>query len=337
MKRLILTIILAATLGSILLIEPVSFAIAQSTTSTTKSTKQNTIQSEVPGLEITPFLMELDVEKGGTIKSQVDLFNRSTTPLRITAEPRDFLPGEDGQPLFVPDTQINERTFSLASWVTLQKENQFTIQPGEQVTIPFTVNPPVDAEQGTHYGAILFSYIGSSSENYTSEIRQSLGTILLVRYGEARPNGTVALTPSKRFSFNNDKIDFKNMFTNVGKVHVQPKGEVYVKNMWGKIVATPFINKDAANVLPLTNRTFINTWYPSSFAFGRYTIETVMYYGKQRLEARDKKIIWLLPFYILIVIGIVFMALLWIIFHGRHWHKRRVIERHLANNQNSLK
>lgn len=282
----------------------------------------------VRGLEITPFLLDLEVEKGGEISSQIDLTNRSLSPLIITVTPRDFLPGLEGQPEFVPDTQINDPTFSLAAWVSLQVPTQFTLSPNETFSVPFTLRPPANAEDGTHYGALLFSYVGSSAVGSASEIQQSVGTIILVRYGVGRENGTTTLTPSSKLMFNANKVTFENKFINTGNVHVKPKGEVYVTNIFGKVVSTPFINRDAANVLPKTDRTFVNTWYPSSFSFGRYTAESVLTYGRGRLEAKDKVVIWVLPFYFLIAIAIVIGTLLWFIFHGRHWHKRRVIDRH---------
>lgn len=290
---------------------------------------QSPLSQLVRGLEVSPFLLDLDVPKGGSVSTEVTLTNRSSTALIITVTPRDFLPGVDGQPRFVPDTTINDPTFSLASWVTLKGNSQFTIQPEQSVSVLFSLNPPNNAEQGTHYGALLFSYVGQSATGSASEVQQSVGTIVLVRYGEAREGGEVELKPSHRFLFNTDKVTFENKFINTGNVHVQPKGEVYVKNLWGRIIETPFVNRDAANILPKTDRTFINTWYPSTFAFGRYTTETVLSFGRGRLEARDKVIIWVLPWYILLFTGIVIAIILWFIFHGRHWHRRRVVRKHL--------
>lgn len=289
--------------------------------------------SQIRGLEVGPFLLDLDVPKGGTIDSEVVLTNRSSAPLVIFVTPRDFLPGVEGQPQFVPDVVINDPTFSLAQWINVKTETQFTIPPEQSRKVPFSLNPPENAEQGTHYGALLFSYVGQNATGNASEIQQSIGTIILVRYGEARENGTVELNPNRRFLWNADKVTFANTFQNTGNVHVQPKGEVYIKNMWGEIIETPFINRDAANILPKTERTFINTWYPSTFAFGRYTTETVLTYGRGRLEARDKVIIWVLPWYLLLALGIIILIILWFIFHGRHWHKRRVIRKHLSNQQ----
>jgi hypothetical protein len=283
----------------------------------------------IRGLEVTPFLIELDVPKGGTITSQIDLTNRSSEPLLITAAPRDFLPGEDGQPEFVPDTEINDKTFSLSSWVTLEASDRFTINPGQTVTVPFKVSPPINAEQGTHYGALLFTYISQAADGNLSEVQQSIGTILLVYYGQTRESGVVDLITDNKLYWQADKVTLTNLFQNIGNVHVKPKGEVYIKNLFGQTVATPFVNRDAANVLPRTNRGFVSTWYPSSLSFGPYFVETKIIYGPNRLEAKDRVIIWILPWYLVLATFFILAIIIWVIFHGRHLHKRRVIRKHL--------
>lgn len=288
-----------------------------------------TTPSVVRGLEISPFLLELDVAKGKTISSEVLLTNRSNTPLVVNIAPRDFLPGEEGQPQFVPDEEINDRTFSLSSWLDLKVSNKLTIQPEQSVTVPFGVNPPADAEEGTHYGALLFSYSGTDSDGSASEVQQSVGTILLVYYGQARENGQVDLSSNKRVFWDSDKVNFLSLFSNIGNVHVKPKGEVYIKNMFGQTVATAFINRDAANVLPRSERSFFSTWYPSNFIFGRYTAESVVSYGRSRLEARDTVVVWVLPKHYVALLIVIMAVLLWLIFHGRHLHKKRVIKKHL--------
>lgn len=286
------------------------------------------------GLEITPFLIEAEVDKGGNYRSSINLTNRNATAVEIDAEPRDFLPGKEGQPKFVPDNENNQTTFSLASWINIEGNNRFSIAPGQTFKVSFSVNPPVDAEQGTHYGALLFNFSLASDQSNSTEVTQSLGTIILVRYGQAREGGKVDLRLSQKFYFTADKISFENVFINTGNVHVKPKGEVYIKSLLGNIVASPFVNRDAANVLPQTERTFYNSWVPSSFTFGRYTFDSVIQYGNSQLEARGKVVIWILPWPGLLALIVAAVVILWFIFHGRHWHKRRVIKRHFENQDN---
>lgn len=302
--------------------------------SSMKPTK--TANNILKGLELTPFLLDLEVAKGGTISSEIKLTNHSDSSIIVTISVRDFLPGNDGQPEFVPDVQINDPSFSLAQWVQIKHDKQINIKPEETIAVPFNLNPPANAEDGTHYGAILFSYVGRGAVGNASEVQQTIGSIILVKYGVGKEVGKTELKADHSYIFNPGKVLLQNKFTNTGNVHTQPKGEVYVKNIFGKIVGTTFVNRDSANVLPNTSRTFLSTWYPSSFAFGRYTLESVLIYGNTRLEARSSVVVWVLPWYLLVLVGLVMLVILWFIFHGRHWHKRRVIDKHLNNKMQAL-
>lgn len=281
---------------------------------------------------ISPFLIELDVAKGGSVSSSIDVSNNSDVSQTVSIKTQDFLPGQKGQPEFVPNTEIGEPSFSLATWIKINEGSSAKIEPHKVTKINFKVSPPVNAEQGSHYGAILFSYAGDTQLSGVG-VTQTVGAIILVRYGEARSNGSLEFSSSKNLIWWNDKIDFTNKFNNTGNVHVKPKGEVVVKNMFGKIVSTPSINRDAANVLPKSDRTFISDWQPGPWSFGRYKAESIIIYGRERLEVRATQIIWILPLYILFVIGIFIALVLWYSLHGRHWHRRRIIKKHLQRQQ----
>lgn len=290
--------------------------------------KLSAAQTEFREISLTPFLQELEVAKGGAVQSSIDVTNNSAEEIVAYISTRDFLPGQRGEPQFVPDDEYNEVTFSLASWITIADGNQVHLRPGETKTIRYSVNPPANAEQGTHYGAILFSLTEGANLSGVG-ITQSVGTIVIVGYGEARPQGELEFSAEPTVVWWNDKIEFTNTFKNIGRVHVKPKGEVVIKNIFGQVVATPQTNRDAANVLPESDRSFISDWFPSRAAFGPYTAESVLTYGNSKLEVRDKETIWILPAYTLVLLGLVLIIILWFIFHGRHWNRRRVIKKHL--------
>lgn len=286
-------------------------------------------QTEFREISISPFLEELKVDKGGTVSSGIEVTNTSGKNITVAISARDFLPGQRGEPEFIPDTEFNDVTFSLASWIKFPSGNQFELAPNETKKIPYTVNPPVNAEQGSHYGAVLFSLAGGATLSGVG-INQSIGTIIIVSYGEARPEGQLEFSAEPTIIWWNDRVEFTNQFINSGRVHVKPKGEVYVTNILGKIVASPATNRDAANVLPQSDRTFISEWDPSSFAFGPYTVESVISFGDQKLELRQKETVWVLPVYFLIVIALVLVLIAWYFTHGRHWHRRKVIAKHFS-------
>lgn len=280
-------------------------------------------------LGIAPFLEELEVEKGSSIEREITLSNSSDQAVTVYISTRDFLPGGRGQPIFIPDDEYNDLTFSLAAWITLPQGSQVSIPPQGSVTIPYKVNPPINAEQGTHYGAIVFSLTDGATLSGLG-ITQSVATIIIVGYGQARTEGEVNFFPDKNILWWNDKIEFTTRFTNTGLVHAKPKGEVFIKNIFGRQVANLVVNRDAATVLPKSERTFINDWFVSPISIGPYKAEAIIYYGKEKLEARSVQTIWILPAYWLAFILIFISIVIWFIVHGRHWHRRRVIAKHIA-------
>lgn len=286
-------------------------------------------ETEFREISISPFLQELTVEKGQTINSEIEVTNTSANNISIDVTARDFLPGQRGEPEFIPDEEFNDVTFSLASWIKFPDGNQIDLGVGETKKVPYQVSPPQNAEQGSHYGAILFSLSGSSTLSGVG-INQSIGTIVIINYGEARPEGQLEFSVEPKFVWWNSNLEFTNRFINSGRVHVKPKGEVYVTNIFGQIVSTPPTNRDAANVLPESDRTFISEWDPSTFAFGPYTVESVISFGEPKLELRQKETVWVLPVYSLVVLIICLLIVVWFVFHGRHWHRKKVIEQHFS-------
>lgn len=285
-------------------------------------------QTQKREINISPFLQELEVEKGGQKQSSISVTNNGEQVLTVSVSLKDFLPGDRGEPLFVPDPEFNEQTFSLASWIKIEGGTEIVLQPRETKEVSYTINPPLNAEQGTHYGAVLFSYKGDQQLSGVG-ITQSVGTIILVSYGEARSQGDTNFSVDHKVEFLNNKFSFTNLFTNTGNVHVKPKGEIQFKNIFGKIVGSSFVNRDADNVLPKSERTFISEWYPNNLSFGPYRATLILNYGKEKLELRSEQIIWVLPIYFLGLIFIIIILLFWYFLHGRHWHKRRIISKHI--------
>ncbi len=288
-----------------------------------------TVKAETREINISPFLQELEVAKGSSLQSSITITNTSEQELTVSIATKDFLAGDRGEPLFVPDAEFNELTFSLASWITIDGGSTVILGPKQSKDIVYHINPPANAEQGTHYGAVMFSY-DSDRQLAGVGITQSVGTIVLVRYGEARSQGMMSFSVDHRVEFFNNKFRFTNVFTNTGNVHVKPKGEIQFKNIFGKVVGSSFINRDGDNVLPQSDRTFLADWNPGNFSFGPYRANVLVTYGKEKLELRSEEIIWVFPVQVLVLLFFVVTIILWFIIHGRHWHRRRVLKKHLG-------
>lgn len=278
------------------------------------------------GLNINPFIIESDVAKGGTSSNTVTITNWTNEILNIEVVAKDFIPNyETGQPIFVPDNEINDKTYSLAQWVSINGAKTIELQPKESRDVQFTLNPPDNAEQGSHYGAILFNYKVPVKRGSIGQVSQTVGAVILVNYGVGREMGKSRLSSDKKVLLGGDSFELTSTFANTGNVHIRPKGEIHIKNIFGKVVSSLPINRDAEVLLPGVEKNFRAKWHPTGFSFGRYTAEANLVYGKNRLEARGQQVIWVLPVH-LVVLGLFLMAgLAWFSLRGIHIYNRWLI------------
>jgi len=255
--------------------------IIQPTTSFSQN-KTNDQRLEVQGLAINPFLIETEIEPGQSDKRSITLFNTTEQPLPISVSINDFTPyGPSGQPRFLESNETTDQRFSLSSWITITKQPELTIPAKGTTSIDFTINPPEGSEPGTHYGGILFSW-RSNPVNNAVTVNQKVGTIILAKLGKAEQNGSISSFQKQN---NNQTQSFVLGFNNTGNVHLKPKGEIFISNMFGRQVADLFINPNAEVVLPHNTRTFQVNW-PNAPKFGWYTATVVLYYGSPKIETR---------------------------------------------------
>jgi hypothetical protein len=256
------------------------------------------------GLQISPFLIDINVAKGQVSSVQeVVIQNNTDEAKKLTVEVKDFEPGANGQPDFTLNSQEGDnKTFSLANWVEFidlgpgqsgdKTNSRFELKPGGKKAIKFTINPPKDAEEGTHYASVVFRSAPTEGESSTVNSAQAIGAIVLVKYGEALESGEASAS-----------IEFKN----TGNVHLKPKGEVQVVDMFGRVAKTLYINKDGANVLPKSSRNFQSVWEFGDFTIGRYKLVSKITFGDAKQEIYTEKVIWVLSASILaLLLGMIF-------------------------------
>jgi hypothetical protein len=117
---------------------------------------------------------------------------------------------------------------------------------------------------------------------------------------------------------------------NTGNVHVQPQGEIVIKNMWGKVRGSVSINKETnfGNVLPNSSRTFEFLWggEENVFDIGRYSAEVTIAYGEEARQSLYRKTyFWIIPMKpVAIVLGCLISLILLVV-----WSMKRYIRQAL--------
>ncbi len=236
-------------------------------------------------LSVTPPLFQLSAEPGQIWQSSIKVINTNDFPLTVYAQPVNFeAQGENGRGRFLPILEQETDGQTLAEWISVS-EAPIIIDPESSKEVPFVVNLPDEVPPGGHFAAI---FIGTrppeeteSMAVRTSQVVSSL--FFLTVSGDVIERGSI-----REFSVENSFTEvptgrFVLRFQNEGNVHVRPRGNITIYNMWGKERGVIPINQQGnfGNVLPSSVRKFEFSWAgePTLADIGRYTAEVVLGYG----------------------------------------------------------
>lgn len=278
------------------------------------------------GLTISPFLLERQMQKGETTEEIIDITNTSSRALPVDVTVNDFYPqGDNGEPVFL-DAGKGDSHYSLSSWLKIESNPKPILQPGEKTSINFSITPPINAEDGGHYGALLFTFQGGSAEGSAVAVTQKLGAIILVKLGKATTGGNVSEFKTAKSFYEYAPVTFLTKFKNTGNVHVKPRGGVVITNWFGKKVATVLVNENANNVLPDSERQFTSIW-KTGFAFGHYKAEAQLVYDDTGTIASSVTYFWVIPWKITLLIAFILFVLIALFSWMMRAYNRRLIKK----------
>lgn len=284
-------------------------------------------------LSITPTLFEMSVQPQQSWNSSVKVINNNRTPLTVYADVVNFEPqGEFGRGKFSPVFEDFTEGKTLAEWMTVPDE-PIVIPPEGSVQVPVAVQVPEDAAPGGHFAAILIGTVPPEDDKplqiATSQIVTSLFFVRIA--GDVVENGTVRTFVAKDSFLSSPEATFEVRFENKGNVHLQPRGEIVITNMWGKERGIVPINHEThfGNVLPESIRKFEFTWKgEQSFTdIGRYKAALTLAYGRDEQKfTTQSTYFWVVPIkQVLTVLGSLF-AILWFVSWVIRAYVRRMLD-----------
>lgn len=273
------------------------------------------ISAQTTGVTISPLTFELTANPGDVFSNKLKVYNQTDSTMAIKMEIEDFtVTGEKGEVIIEP---AGTETYSLAQWITTEPET-FTLTPKEQKIVDFTINVPVNAEPGGHYGSVLASTVGAITEGTPGVgVAQKVGALILLTVsGEIEEELIVKEFSALSFS-EYGPVSFTIKFENTGTVHLRPRGFVTITNWWGKKVAD--IEFPQLNVIPGAVRRIEASW-ENKWLFGKYTATLVGGYGTINTPLEPSVFnFWVIPWKI---VSGVFVALFLIIFYFYKTRKR---------------
>jgi hypothetical protein len=210
----------------------------------------------------------------------------------------------------------NEGPYTLRDYLNVAAE-RFTIEPGQRVTVPITVDIPADAEPGGRYGSLLVQTesVGAATAGQPSAAVVSRIAVLffVTTPGELNREGSLidfTTVPDMSF-FTSGPITFGLLYENTGTVHTNPAGEILITNMFGQEVG--YLEVLPWFSLPQSLRLREVEWARESL-LGRYTATTNVYRGYEDengepiIDTRSVSF-WVVDWVILAVTAAVFFTL----------------------------
>jgi hypothetical protein len=125
---------------------------------------------------VSPTRLEMTASPGDRVESSFKFWNGTDSDLPIHLEAVDVGPqDEEGHAAVEPEAAVN----SLKSWVT-PEFSDLNVSPKQQITLPFSIDVPVNVDPGSHWGALV-AITAPSQGGSGAATQVRTGVILLVR------------------------------------------------------------------------------------------------------------------------------------------------------------
>jgi Na+-transporting methylmalonyl-CoA/oxaloacetate decarboxylase gamma subunit len=286
--------------------------------------------TEEQGIQISPTRVELNALPGNSYAVKLKVTN--TTPLELfySTTVNDFGAADEiGTPRVLLDNDLPE-TSSIVTWVA--DIGGFTVPARETKELLVTVDVPLNAEPGGHYGVIRFSGDSPELEGDAVGLSASAGVLFLIRVdGDITEEAELvsfysASDTQKQWFFETSPVYFVTRVQNNGNVHIKPNGVIEVRDMFGGLVSNMSVNADLANALPDSIRRF-DAKLEHPWMVGKYTASLTMAYGSNGQVIMGQATFWVIPYRLFLAVFVVLTITIYVIIRISKAYNRRMVER----------
>lgn len=242
------------------------------------------------GLSIQPVKIDEVIKPSDSLQSSILLSNAGDDDVEVSVSLQDFLPnaGADSIKFVGRTTGVT----SVIDWIHL-KQKAFTLKVGERVEIPFSIEPPANAEPGGHFGVVLFKSTPAGGTVGSLKVGTQVGMLVLITIpGSHLEKGTILSFTAPAFQ-QSGPIPFTLQFENTGTVHFEPKGEITISNMFGQLAGKVPVTGQV--VLPTSIKDLGFSWEAGPFSIGQYRAVATLYDGEGNTLTSKEVQFWIVP------------------------------------------
>ncbi len=265
-----------------------------------------------------PGKFEAEIAIGDEKSTFITITNRMGSAKLFKLEIEDMVGSQDSN---IPVVLLGEDhgPYSLKDLISIPSY-QFVLNHNERVKVPVKIKIPADAQPGGYYGSVLISTVAVEADNNVTDttaarsaIISRIGTLFFITTpGDKNYSGELkkfATIPEQKL-FSNSTIKFGLLFANTGSVHINPYGEIRIKNIFNEEV--DFIKLDPWFTLPDSVRAREVTW-SRDFLFGRYTAEASINRGYSDIVDTMSYTFWVVNWMFLLKIFAVVFAVIFVL------------------------
>jgi len=286
-------------------------------------------------LTIIPPLMKDNMAPGDVKSSAIKIVNNNSVDIEVYTKVLDFKGKEDGGVEFINDIDsVNKNDldkYFLSNWVTIEK-GPIKIPAFKSKNISFLIEVPKNASPGGHYAAILVGTKPSDEKEGTVvKVSSYVSSLMLIKIaGDINEKGFIREFSTDKKLYRDSEVNFKVGFENLGNVHLHPRGNIIVYNIFGREKLNIPINESGnfGNVLPKNIRNWNLTWQSKSdvLLFDRFKAVLNLSYGDEAKQSEYREIhFWVVNAKsLLLVIGTLLFVLLFFILVVKFYIKQSV-------------
>lgn len=295
-------------------------------------------------LTVGPVKVEMEADPGDTITDEFFLMNETDKTKTFYSSFEKYVDlGGDKKFLGIIE--------DLSAWI--QTQESITLEPGQQVKVPYTIKVPQDAPAGSHF-AVTWWGSAPPQINQGVAVVSKAGILMLLNVsGDINESARIESLklPSKSKVLNFFPPGFSVAVENLGNVYIKPTGNILVKNILGMDKQVFRINKVDLEVYPKTTRglriatkegkqieeialpqptSFLDgirkEW--NNFGFGYYTAYLNLKYGKKNPQELNTSLkFWVIPWRISLIVAIITILILLFFTKGIQTYNRWIIKR----------
>ena len=284
-------------------------------------------------LKVTPVRSDIEIPAGTSKTVKITISNVSSSTVVVSPIENDFIAkDESGTPALILDANQYAPTHSLKRYMA--PLGNITLDAKSSKTVDVVITVPKDAHAGGYFGALRFapaSPDGGGQVNLSASVASLILMTVPGNYTEK-----LNLTDFNVQQNGKDGTYFQNpnnlsaafRFENKGDVQEAPFGNISVKR-GDKVVYSYDFNQKAPHdvVLPDSARRW-DIPLKNIGAFGHYTVEATLTYGKKNQTVNISQSFWVVPFVVIIggIVGLlVLIGIIIAIVAFLRSYKRRII------------